>query len=350
MSQQTRSQLYIRFETGDIPTQQDFRNFLDSYYNILDDALPGSGVGTTGPMGPIGPTGTAGVGATGPAGSAGPAGSSGATGAAGPTGAAGSSGATGAAGPTGATGDAGLNGSIGPQGATGSAGSAGPTGATGPTGANGADGISPNLVSSYVRYTAYDDLGINVFIVTVLQDVYSASFTSSGDLLTFTDTLLVNKGLLSGDFVVIEGIGQNNGLHQISNVTSTTFTITITGYAGSLFGIISYGHGVSISYTPGSVSLMVPSGIPASTNIFIKEIDAYFQANAPAITFDFPSISHGTAIANAAISGSFRLYSGSSGTLIGGATWMWANPTVYPTQWTLGSITNGTTYKMKVLY
>lgn len=41
MSQKTRTELKTFFETGDKPTQQEFYDFLDSYYNIIDDVMPG---------------------------------------------------------------------------------------------------------------------------------------------------------------------------------------------------------------------------------------------------------------------------------------------------------------------
>ena len=58
MSQKTRPELKIRFQTGDIPTQQDFEDLIDSAFNLLEDPLGG---GVTGPTGPQGIQGLQGI-------------------------------------------------------------------------------------------------------------------------------------------------------------------------------------------------------------------------------------------------------------------------------------------------
>ena len=69
MAQKTRSQFKVIFSQGNIPTQQDFHDFIDSYWNLPDD---GSFTGITGPTGTTGATGygiQGTTGATGPTGS-----------------------------------------------------------------------------------------------------------------------------------------------------------------------------------------------------------------------------------------------------------------------------------------
>ena len=53
----SKAYLYTRFETGDIPTQQDFRDLIDSLYGKLDDPV----LGATGPAGVNGTSGTSGT-------------------------------------------------------------------------------------------------------------------------------------------------------------------------------------------------------------------------------------------------------------------------------------------------
>lgn len=118
MSQKSRDELKPRFESGDVPTQQDFWNLLDSYWNILDDGLPS--------MGTNGTSGTSGV-----------------------DGAPGSSGSSGGRGPAGSSGSSGLTGSAGSSGISGSAGSSGFTGSSGTSGSSGDNFIfSSDLVVS----------------------------------------------------------------------------------------------------------------------------------------------------------------------------------------------------------
>jgi len=119
VAQKSRSQFKVIFSQGNIPTQQDFHDFIDSIWNFVDD---GYFTGITGPQGPTGATGF---------GVPGLMGSTGATGGIGPTG------ETGDTGPTGATGPTGETGATGPQGATGTTGSQGETGATGNVNARG---------------------------------------------------------------------------------------------------------------------------------------------------------------------------------------------------------------------
>ena len=59
MSQKNRAQLKQKFETGDIPTQQDFTDFIDSCYNIVQDNITGP-QGPQGMMGLPGPQGSQG--------------------------------------------------------------------------------------------------------------------------------------------------------------------------------------------------------------------------------------------------------------------------------------------------
>lgn len=66
MAQKSRSQFKVIFSSGNIPTQQDFHDFIDSYWNLLDD---GSFTGITGPTGATGATGYGVQGSTGPTGS-----------------------------------------------------------------------------------------------------------------------------------------------------------------------------------------------------------------------------------------------------------------------------------------
>lgn len=54
MSQKTRSQFKVIFSQGNIPTQEDFHDFIDSFWNLQDD---GSFTGITGPTGPAGNNG-----------------------------------------------------------------------------------------------------------------------------------------------------------------------------------------------------------------------------------------------------------------------------------------------------
>lgn len=84
MSQKSRSEFKIIFSQGNIPNQNDFHDFLDSYWNFTDDGY------FTGITGPSGATGATGYGAQGPTGLTGPTGSTGATGETGATGATGS--------------------------------------------------------------------------------------------------------------------------------------------------------------------------------------------------------------------------------------------------------------------
>ena len=74
MAEKNRTQLKGVFQAGNIPTQQDFSDFIDSTWNLIDDGSVVSS-GTTGPTGPAGiqgmqgPTGPTGeTGATGPTG------------------------------------------------------------------------------------------------------------------------------------------------------------------------------------------------------------------------------------------------------------------------------------------
>jgi len=57
MAEKNRSQLKSIFQAGNIPTQQDFSDFIDSTWNLADD---GSG-GYSGPTGAAGPTGAQGL-------------------------------------------------------------------------------------------------------------------------------------------------------------------------------------------------------------------------------------------------------------------------------------------------
>ena len=59
MSQKNRAQLKQKFETGDIPTQQDFGDLIDSCYNIVQDNITGP-QGPQGMMGIPGPQGSQG--------------------------------------------------------------------------------------------------------------------------------------------------------------------------------------------------------------------------------------------------------------------------------------------------
>ena len=68
MSQKSRSQFKVIFSQGNIPNQQDFHDFIDSYWNFTDD---GYFTGITGPAGPTGATGYGAQGSTGPTGATG---------------------------------------------------------------------------------------------------------------------------------------------------------------------------------------------------------------------------------------------------------------------------------------
>lgn len=48
-AEHTRSELKIKFQDGDIPTGQDFADFIDSSLNLLDDGLTLHGIGVGGP-------------------------------------------------------------------------------------------------------------------------------------------------------------------------------------------------------------------------------------------------------------------------------------------------------------
>jgi len=113
VSQKSREELKPRFESGDVPTQQDFWNLLDSYWNVLDD----------GPLS-IGTSGTSGT--------------------SGIDGAPGSSGTSGARGPSGSAGSSGFGGSSGSSGFGGSSGSSGANGPAGSAGSSGVDYIFPS--------------------------------------------------------------------------------------------------------------------------------------------------------------------------------------------------------------
>ena len=107
MSQKRRDELKPRFESGTIPTQQDFWNLLDSFWNILDDGTPSGGSegtmeGTSGSSGIDGISGT-----------------SGSSGVRGPSGTSGSSGNTGTSGSSGFSGSSGTSGLMGTSGSSG---------------------------------------------------------------------------------------------------------------------------------------------------------------------------------------------------------------------------------------
>jgi len=65
VAQKDRSQFKAIFSQGNIPNQQDFHDFIDSYWNFPDD---GYFTGITGPTGPVGATGYGAQGPTGPTG------------------------------------------------------------------------------------------------------------------------------------------------------------------------------------------------------------------------------------------------------------------------------------------
>ncbi len=50
-SEQNRSYLYTRFENGDIPDGQDFKDLIDSALNLVDDGLTSYRVGISGSLG-----------------------------------------------------------------------------------------------------------------------------------------------------------------------------------------------------------------------------------------------------------------------------------------------------------
>jgi hypothetical protein len=146
LAQKTRAELRTRFETGDIPTQQDFGDLIDSYYNITEETL------VAGPQGPQGFQGLPGAtGAQGNNGAQGPQGDAGSSGSSGESGSSGSSGEQGAQGLQGLQGNlglTGLQGSIGPQGLQGDPGNQGPQGNNGSSGTSGVSGSSGSTGTS----------------------------------------------------------------------------------------------------------------------------------------------------------------------------------------------------------
>jgi hypothetical protein len=150
VAQKSRSQFKVIFSQGNIPTQQDFHDFIDSIWNFVDD---GYFTGVTGAQGPTGPTGFGAPGSTGPTG---------------PTG----SGATGATGATGET---------------------GPTGPTGPT---------PSLSDVMsVGATASTNLDMSGFDIISIQSHQFSGFQSTGISMD-TDILTIDKTF--GDSMKIE--------------------------------------------------------------------------------------------------------------------------------------------------
>ena len=126
---QSSNTLKSYFQTGDIPTQNQFSDLIDTMFALGSTA---SGNGTQGPQGPTGTNGSQGP--------VGPQGNNGANGINGATGSQGPSGTNGLQGPTGPQGFQGPIGPQGFQGNTGSNGTNGINGATGPQGPNGTTG------------------------------------------------------------------------------------------------------------------------------------------------------------------------------------------------------------------
>ena len=79
MSQKSRSEFKVIFSQGNTLNQNDFWDFIDSYWNFTDDGY------FTGVAGPTGSTGATGYGAQGVTGATGLTGSTGATGSTGST-------------------------------------------------------------------------------------------------------------------------------------------------------------------------------------------------------------------------------------------------------------------------
>lgn len=59
MAEKNRAQLKGTFQTGNVLTQQDFADLIDSSWNLVDDGAAGA-FGATGPAGPTGAQGTSG--------------------------------------------------------------------------------------------------------------------------------------------------------------------------------------------------------------------------------------------------------------------------------------------------
>jgi hypothetical protein len=264
LAQKTRAELRTRFETGDIPTQQDFGDLIDSYYNITEETLVAGPQGPQGFQGLPGATGAQGNnGAQGPQGDVGTSGSSGISGTSGSSGQQGATGAQGLQGNIGLTGlqgsegpqgisgpqgDTGLPGTSGSSGVSGTSGSAGISGTSGISGTAGTSGATPAGYAKCYEVTLDFSGGVVTGVSSATDPEGNSLIGASGWSFTTNSTTLIVNHPLSKRIINPESHGVNGSnilTRAFSGTTTSNHSCFQTGSQVSFYSLSAFNTGCS---------------------------------------------------------------------------------------------------------
>jgi len=228
VAQKSRSQFKVIFSQGNIPTQQDFHDFIDSYWNFPDD---GSFTGITGPTGTTGPTGY------------------------------GSPGIQGVTGPTGSTGVTGSTGSTGSTGATGSTGLTGATGATGNVGQSSTYFFYKSDVSNYSGNPGSTFLLWDNPVQTSATQINISHINSQG-----TDIDFILRVISAGSILILQDVTDSNNYQKwevSAPITEIVSYVEIpVNYIGGGFSFTNLQDVVVLLQIPGNIG---PTGATGAT-------------------------------------------------------------------------------------